>query len=82
MGAPKSAVTKATERIREEAQQMDLRRQAQVQRQVEIIDRLMDGGTYDDILQSQTETIADLRVRLEASEAENSRLRAAQQQED
>lgn len=76
MGKPKSAVTKAVEAIRGEANDLDLRRQAQIQRQVEIIDRLMDGATYDDVLKSQTETIADLRVRLEASEAENARLQA------
>lgn len=76
MGKPKSAVTKAIEAERSKAQDIDNRRQAQVQRQVEIIDRLLDGATYDDVLRDQTNTIADLRVRLEASEAENARLQA------
>lgn len=41
MGAPKSAVTKATAKIREEAQDLDLRRQEQIANQVKVIDRLL-----------------------------------------
>lgn len=69
MGAPKSAVTKATQRIREEAQALDERRQRQIANQVEIIDRLMDGATYDDVMQGLVEKLSTV-------EAENARLRA------
>jgi hypothetical protein len=41
MSAPKSAVTKATEKIMTEAQDLDLRRQEQIANQVEVINRLM-----------------------------------------
>ena len=43
------------------AARQDLRRQEQVQRQVEIINRLLNGATYDDLMREQTEEIAALR---------------------
>ena len=44
------------------AARQDLFRQEQVQRQIEIINRLLNGATYDDLMREQTETIAVLRV--------------------
>ena len=51
------------------AADLDRRRQAQIQRQIEIIDRLLTGDGYDEILRSQTEEIAKLRVQVEDLEA-------------
>ena len=48
--------------LAEAAAQLDRRRQAQINRQIEIIDRLLTGDGYDEILRSQTEEIAKLRV--------------------
>ena len=45
------------------AARQDLWRQEQVQRQVEIINRLLGGATYDDLMREQTEQIARLRMR-------------------
>lgn len=64
-------------KVVEEARLQDLRRQAQVDNQKAIINRLLaGGGTYDDILTRLNEQVAELQVRLDESEAENSRLRA------
>lgn len=79
MGRPKSAVTKATEEILEASRLSDLRRQAQVDNQVAIINRLLDGGgTYDEVLQRLNTQVAELQVRLAEVEAENAVLRAEQ----
>jgi cell division protein FtsB len=48
--------------LAEAAAQLDRRRQAQINRQIEIIDRLLTGDGYDEILRSQTDEIAKLRV--------------------
>lgn len=50
--------------LAEAAAQLDRRRRAQINRQIEIIDRLLTGDGYDEILRSQTEEIAKLRLRL------------------
>jgi len=77
MGRPKSAVTKATEELLQQAQDLDRRRQAQLDNQVRIINRLMEGGgTYDDVLQRLNEQLAATQVKLADAEAENARLRA------
>ena len=48
--------------VAQRAADLDRRRQAQIQRQIEIIDRLLTGDGYDEILRSQTDEIAKLRV--------------------
>lgn len=76
MGRPKSAVSKATEKIIEAARLTDLRRQAQVDNQVKIINRLLEGpGTYDDVLKGLNQQVATLTVALAECEAENAVLR-------
>lgn len=77
MAARKSAVTERVQKIMEAARESDLRRQAQITNQQAIIDRLLEGGgTYDDVLQRLNTQVAELQVRLDQAEAENSRLRA------
>lgn len=44
----------------EKPDDLDLRRQAQIARQVEIINRLLEGATYEDLLRELTETLVDL----------------------
>lgn len=78
MARPKSAVAKATEAILEDARQTDLRRQAQIANQTAIINRLMEGGTYDDVLARLNEQLAETQVRLVEAEAEIASLRAEQ----
>ena len=47
-------------------QRQDLLRQEQVRRQSKIIDRLLEGASYDDILREQVEEAARLQQRLDA----------------
>lgn len=78
MGAPKSAVTKAIARMHDEAQAQDLRRQKQITNQIEIIDRLMDGATFDGEMARLVETLSATQAELDAVKAENADLRASQ----
>ena len=79
MAKAKSAVTKATEKILADAREQDLRRQAQINNQTTIINRLMEGGgTYDTVLQRLNEQVAELTVALGEAQAEISRLQAEQ----
>lgn len=70
MSAPKSAVSKAVNEVREAAQELDLRRQKQIANQAAIIDRLMDGATYDDTFRETVESLSETQVRLDAALAE------------
>lgn len=76
MAAPKSAVTKAIATEREKAQALDLRRQAQIANQVEIIDRLMDGASYDDAMDHLHQRLVDAQMELADARAEIAALQA------
>jgi hypothetical protein len=77
VSSKKGVVTKAIEDIMEASRLTDLRRQAQINNQHTLINRLMEGGgTYDDVLQRLNEQIAELTVSLSEAEAEISRLQA------
>lgn len=70
MAAKKSAVTQAVRKIQDEAQELDLRRQAQITNQIEIIDRLMDGASYDQVMQGLVEKVARLEAEISLLRAE------------
>ena len=78
MASPRSAVTKAVSLEREKAQAIDDRRQAQIQNQIDIINRLSDQGGYDDVMKDLVERLSDTQVRLRDAEAEIARLQAEQ----
>lgn len=65
MAAPKSAVAKATAELQAQAQELDNRRQMQIRNQVASLNRVMQGGSYDDEMATLHEELADTQVRLE-----------------
>jgi hypothetical protein len=76
VSAPKSAVTKAIAEERQRAQEIDNRRQKQIANQVEIIDRLMDGASYDDVMRHLQDRLVDAQMELADAQAENAVLQA------
>lgn len=79
MSAPKSEATKwqqEKESLLEEARLLDLRRQAQIASQVDIINRLLEGQTFDEVHRSLVTQIGTLTVERDEAKAEISRLRA------
>lgn len=74
MAARKSAVTKAMQ----DARDLDLRRQAQIANQIEIINRLTQGETVEEIGTVFQERLAATEVMLADARAENARLQAEQ----
>lgn len=76
MSAKKSAVTKATQEIAAQAQELDNRRRLQITNQIASINRLMEGGrTYDDEMQILHEQLADCQAKLVDAMLECKRLR-------
>lgn len=77
MGKPKSAVTKAVQDIRREADALDARRRHQIDNQIAIINRISDQGGYDDAMQDLVARLSETQAQLDEAKAENAVLRAS-----
>lgn len=75
MSAPRSAATKANRQLLEQARALDLRRQAQIINQVDTINRLMQGGTYDEEMRALHEELASTQMELADARLELDKLR-------
>lgn len=79
MSARQSEATKwakEKEDLVDEARLLDLRRQAQIANQVDIINRLLEGETFSEVQRSQVAQIGTLTVALNEAKAEIAALRA------
>lgn len=61
--------------ILEEAGRLDARRLAQINNQIGIINRLLEGHTYDDVMRELTVRLSDTEAALDEAKAEIERLR-------
>jgi len=65
---------KTIEQIRQEAAALDLRRQKQISNQIEAINRITTGWTYDEEMSALHARLADTQVRLDDALATIARL--------
>lgn len=65
MSAPKSAVTKAIQELRRQADAMDLRRRKQIANQTATINRLLDNPSATDEIAKLNEQLAEAQARIE-----------------
>lgn len=78
MSSQKSAAEKVRAELLEKSGQLDSRRLTQIRNQVSTINRLMQGGSYDDEMRKLHEDLADTQVRLDDALAQIRGLQAQQ----